>query len=125
MIVGPGSGGPVWATGGAECRAEAAGIDPRRLAAVLREVEARGTAAQIFLARGGNVVLDRAFGCRSDALFLLFSAGKPFVAVLIHLLAERGVIDLDAPVADYWPQFAEAGKGVITIRQVLQHRSGL
>ncbi len=45
--------------------------------------------------------------------------------VLIYLLAERGQVRLDEPVATYWPEFAEHGKSRVTIRQVLQHRSGL
>jgi CubicO group peptidase (beta-lactamase class C family) len=52
-------------------------------------------------------------------------AGKPLVALLVHLLAERGALALDDPVARYWPEFGQRGKQAITIRQVLQHRSGL
>jgi CubicO group peptidase (beta-lactamase class C family) len=52
------------------------------------------------------VILDQSFGCRPDALFLLFSAGKPFIAMLVHLLAERGLVNLDDRVARYWPEFA-------------------
>jgi CubicO group peptidase (beta-lactamase class C family) len=55
----------------------------------------------------------------------VFSASKPFMAVLIYLLAERDQVRLDEPVATYWPEFAQHGKSPITIRQVLQHRSGL
>jgi CubicO group peptidase (beta-lactamase class C family) len=74
---------------------------------------------------GGEVVLDRAFGCAPTSLFWIFSAGKPYPAILIHLLAERGQLDLDAPVAAYWPEFARYGKENITVRHVLQHRSGM
>ena len=70
-------------------------------------------------------MLDRAIGCRPDALFWLFSASKPYTALLVHLLAERGQLSLDDPVARYWPLFGSAGKEHITIRQVLQHRAGL
>jgi CubicO group peptidase (beta-lactamase class C family) len=84
-----------------------------------------GAAAQLRVVHDGQVVLDRCFGCRSDGLFVIFSAGKPFVAILVHLLAERGLLDLDSPMARYWPEFAHNGKGEITIRHVLQHRSGL
>ena len=55
----------------------------------------------------------------------MFSAGKPFIAVLVHKLAEQGRIALDAPVARYWPEFAGSGKGEVTVRRVLQHRSGM
>jgi CubicO group peptidase (beta-lactamase class C family) len=73
----------------------------------------------------GRVVLDEAFGCRPDSLFFLFSASKPLVALLVHLLAQRGELALDDPVAAHWPPFAQHGKQDITIRQVLQHRSGV
>jgi CubicO group peptidase (beta-lactamase class C family) len=79
----------------------------------------------VCLLRRGQVVLDQSFGCRPDDLFLLFSAGKPFVAVLVHQLADRGQLSLDDPVARYWPEFGRHGKSAITIRQVLQHRGGL
>jgi CubicO group peptidase (beta-lactamase class C family) len=71
------------------------------------------------------VVLDEAVGCAPDDLFLTFSAGKPFVALLVHQLADRGALALDDRVARYWPEFGQAGKEAITIRQVLQHRAGI
>jgi CubicO group peptidase (beta-lactamase class C family) len=70
-------------------------------------------------------VLNEAVGCRPDSLFFLFSASKPMVALLVHQLAERGELALDDRVAAYWPDFGRNGKQDITIRQVLQHRSGL
>jgi CubicO group peptidase (beta-lactamase class C family) len=88
-------------------------------------VAARGCPAQLCVLAGGRVVLDLAVGCRPDSLFFLFSASKPLVALLVHQLAERGALDLDDRVADYWPEFGQQGKQSVTIRQVLQHRSGL
>ena len=88
-------------------------------------IRARGAVAQVCAIKDGRVIIDRSFGCRPDALFLLFSAGKPFVAMLVHQLAERGLVRLDDPVARYWPEFGEHGKDAITVRQVLQHRSGV
>lgn len=111
--------------GGGDCPPAAVGVDPAGVGQVLDVIQRRGAAAQVCLVRDGLVVLDRSFGCRRDGLFLLFSAGKPFIAVLVHLLAERGVLGLDDPVARYWPQFAKHGKDGITVRQVLQHRSGI
>jgi len=73
----------------------------------------------------GRVVLDEALACRPDSLFFLFSASKPLVALLVHLLAQRGELALDDPVAAHWPAFGQHGKQAITIRQVLQHRSGV
>jgi CubicO group peptidase (beta-lactamase class C family) len=74
--------------------------------------------------RHGRTVLDRSFGCRPDALFWTFSAGKPFTALVVHRLAEQGVLELDAPVARYWPEFGRVGKEGVTVLQVLQHRAG-
>jgi Beta-lactamase len=110
---------------GAERLPEGAGMDPDALGRAVDLIEARGAVAQVCVLRHDQVVLDRAFGCRPDSLFLTFSAGKPFVAVLVHLLAGRGQLDLDDPVARYWPEFGRHGKDTITIRQVLQHRAGL
>jgi CubicO group peptidase (beta-lactamase class C family) len=46
-------------------------------------------------------------------------------AICAHHLAERGQLDLDAPVASYWPEFAAAGKEAVTVRHLLSHRAGL
>jgi CubicO group peptidase (beta-lactamase class C family) len=75
-------------------------------------------------ARGG-VAADESYRCEPDSLFFLFSAGKPLVALGVHLLAERGQLSLDDPVAAHWPNFGRRGKQRITIRHVLQHRGGL
>jgi len=88
-------------------------------------IRQRGCPAQICVRWRGHVVLDQAFGCSPDGLFFLFSASKPLVALAMHMLAERGSLSLDEPVARYWPAFGQQGKQAITIRQVLQHRSGL
>jgi len=88
-------------------------------------IRERGSPAQLCVAVRGRIVVNESFGCRPDSLFFLFSASKPFVALLVHLLAERGQLALDDRVAAHWPEFAEGGKQDITIRQVLQHRSGL
>jgi CubicO group peptidase (beta-lactamase class C family) len=90
--------------------------------ALIRE---RGSPAQLRVYARGRLVLDESYRCRSDAQFILFSAGKPLVALGVHLLAERGTLGLDDAVATYWPEFGQRGKQGITIRQVLQHRGGL
>jgi CubicO group peptidase (beta-lactamase class C family) len=94
----------------------------QRAIALVRE---RGSPAQLCVVARGRIVLNEAFDCRPDSLFFLFSASKPLVALLVHLLAERGQLALDDRVAAHWPEFAQGGKQDITIRQVLQHRSGL
>jgi CubicO group peptidase (beta-lactamase class C family) len=88
-------------------------------------VAARGALAQLCVLRDGEVILDEAYGVEHDTPFLLFSAGKPLLAMLVHRLAERGAFALDDPLARYWPEFAANGKEAITIRHVLRHRSGL
>jgi len=63
-----------------------------------------------------------------DTRVLVFSASKGAVAICLNQLAERGEIDLEAPVARYWPEFAQggnAGKAAITVGSVLAHRAGL
>ncbi|GAB2556689.1 serine hydrolase domain-containing protein [Nocardia heshunensis] len=61
----------------------------------------------------------------ADTGSIIFSATKGIAATVIHRLADRGLIDYDAPVAHYWPEFAANGKGRITVREVLSHRAGL
>ncbi len=61
----------------------------------------------------------------SDTVSLSFSTGKGVASTVTHRLAERGIVDYDTPVAAYWPEFGAAGKGEITIRDVLTHRAGL
>ena len=60
-----------------------------------------------------------------DALQLVFSSTKGATAACASLLAQRGLLDLDAPVADYWPQFGQAGKGSLPVRFLLSHQAGL
>ncbi|MCW3469698.1 beta-lactamase family protein [Rhodococcus pyridinivorans] len=60
-----------------------------------------------------------------DTMALSFSTGKGVASTVVHRLAERGVIDYFAPVAQYWPEFAANGKDDITVADVMTHRSGL
>jgi CubicO group peptidase (beta-lactamase class C family) len=92
---------------------------------VLALIERPGVAAQLCVLRDGETVLERSVGAGRDEPFLLFSAGKPLTAMLVHRLAAQGAFGLDDPIARHWPEFAEHGKDTITIRQVLQHRSGI
>ena len=99
--------------------------DESALGNVLRLIRSREQAAQLCIVQNGRILVNEAVGCRPDALFWIFSAGKPFVALLIHLLAQRGALSRDDVVARFWPAFGRHGKDAITIRQVLGHRSGL
>jgi CubicO group peptidase (beta-lactamase class C family) len=60
-----------------------------------------------------------------ETLFTVFSATKGVAATAVHILADRGALEYDAPVARYCPEFAAAGKESITLRHVLSHRAGL
>ncbi len=60
-----------------------------------------------------------------DTLQLVFSTTKGATAVCANLLAQRGELELDAPVARYWPEFAGAGKETIPVRWLLCHKAGL
>src|SRR5450755_4361758 len=60
-----------------------------------------------------------------ETLFTSWSTTKGFVATCVHILAERGVIDYDAPIAHYWPAFAAHGKGRATVRHALIHAAGV
>jgi CubicO group peptidase (beta-lactamase class C family) len=56
---------------------------------------------------------------------MCFSTTKGAVSTALHLLADRGQIQYDAPVAAYWPEFAQGGKELVTVRHVLTHSAGL
>ncbi len=90
----------------------------------------------------GELVLHRSIGHRSgngpqdgagadkaimqaDTPVCLFSASKAVTAMLVHKLAEEGLIRLHVPVAEYIPEFAAKGKQYVTVSQVLAHRSGI
>jgi len=53
------------------------------------------------------------------------STTKGMTTLCTHMLVERGLLDLDAPVTHYWPEFAQAGKEAIPVRWLLSHRAGL
>lgn len=77
----------------------------------------------------GNGPRDKRRGDRvtmsPDTPVCLFSASKAITAMLVHKLAEEGLIQLDAPVAEYIPEFAAKGKQYITVGDVLSHRGGI
>ncbi|MEU6551419.1 serine hydrolase domain-containing protein [Streptomyces sp. NPDC046915] len=83
---------------------------------------------------GGETVVDlwggwadaaRTRPWQRDTLVNLWSTSKGPVALCAHILADRGLLDFDAPVADYWPEFAAAGKEKVLVRHLLSHRAGL
>jgi CubicO group peptidase (beta-lactamase class C family) len=62
---------------------------------------------------------------QSDTLVCMMSVGKSVCALSVLMLVERGKIDLDKPVAHYWPEFARAGKEHITVRTLLSAKAAL
>ncbi|MER5730744.1 serine hydrolase domain-containing protein [Streptomyces sp. NPDC002138] len=74
----------------------------------------------------GELIVDACAGVPgTDTLIHGFSLGKGFTATLVHVLAERGILDYDTPVAHYWPEFAAHGKERATVRQALTHTIGV
>lgn len=60
-----------------------------------------------------------------DTLVTVFSTTKGLTAMCAHRLVDQGLLDLEAPVARYWPEFAAAGKEHVLVRSLLDHRAGL
>jgi CubicO group peptidase (beta-lactamase class C family) len=89
--------------------------------------------AAVCIYHRGEVVVDIWAGTRDDqgtpwspdTLSLSYSTTKGVASTLLHVLADRGLVEYDEPVAKYWPEFAQAGKERITVRQVLCHEAGL
>jgi CubicO group peptidase (beta-lactamase class C family) len=74
-----------------------------------------------------GTVADRLGAAAVDeaTVFPIFSVTKAVTATAVHLQAERGLIEYDAPVATYWPEYATNGKEAVTVRHVLTHRAGV
>jgi CubicO group peptidase (beta-lactamase class C family) len=72
-------------------------------------------------------IADPATGRRVDSktLFNVYSVTKAVTATALHIQAERGFVDYDRPIADYWPEFAAHGKAAATVRHALTHRAGI
>ena len=101
-------------------------------AALFDDTQERGAALCVKV--GGETVVDLWAGVmdkdgqqawHSDTIANLFSCTKPFAAVVALQLVGEGKLDLDAPVARYWPEFAAAGKARISVRHLLCHQAGL
>jgi CubicO group peptidase (beta-lactamase class C family) len=90
--------------------------------------------AAVAVCRDGRPVVDlwageadpvRRTPWREDTIVGIFSGTKGLTAIAAHLLVERGVLDVDAPVARYWPEFGAAGKQALPVRWLLSHQVGL
>jgi CubicO group peptidase (beta-lactamase class C family) len=81
----------------------------------------------------GELVVDAWTGERNpagdawdrDTMSMSFSTTKGVVATIVHRLVDQGLLDYDAPVASYWPEFAVGGKERITLRHLLTHQAAL
>lgn len=60
-----------------------------------------------------------------DTTAIAFSCSKSVSAIVVLRLAEQGILELDAPVATYWPEFGRHGKDRVTVRDVMAHRAGV
>ena len=83
---------------------------------------------------GGEIVVDlhggwadrkKSRAWTKDTLIPVYSTGKAVAALVIARLVDRGLLDYDAPVADYWPEFAAGGKSAVSVAQALSHQAGL
>ncbi len=74
---------------------------------------------------GGHVDGARSRPWEEDTIVNTFSTTKGITAICALRLIEQGKLDVDAPVAKYWPEFAAAGKEDITVRQIMSHQAGL
>ena len=90
--------------------------------------------AAVAVTVGGKPVVDlwaghtdaaRTHPWKRDTIVNIASTSKGLTAICALRLVDRGLLDLDAPVAKYWPEFAQAGKGAIHVHQLLSHRAGL
>ncbi len=110
-------------------------INGKILALIERQVE-RGQqiGVQVSVYHHGEALVDAVAGqmgpddarpVRPDSLFCSFSTTKGVAATAIHMLADRGLIEYDQPVATYWPAFAQNGKDRVTVAQAMSHQCGL
>jgi len=91
-----------------------------------------GLQAAVYLE--GKLVADTVAGVRgqedrspvqADTLFTVYSCSKGVVSTAVHILAQRGEVDYDRPVASYWPEFGAEGKEKLTVAQAMNHLAGI
>lgn len=105
------------------------------VAALLDELVAEGVEVgiQVSAYHRGRRIVNAAAGRMAEGappvddrtIFPIYSVIKGVIAVAAHIQAERGLLDIDAPIARYWPAFAAHGKETITLRDVFSHRAGV
>lgn len=73
----------------------------------------------------GHLDVERARPWEEHSIVSMASVVKGMLALTLHALADQGKLEYDAPVAEYWPEFAQNGKGAITVRQVISHHAAI
>ncbi|MCW4467181.1 beta-lactamase family protein [Glutamicibacter sp. MNS18] len=86
-----------------------------------------GYSAQLAIYHRGRLVLSHTAGdyLAGDALACVYSVTKGLASLVIALLVQEGKLDPEAPVNRYWPEFAAAGKGKLTVGELLSHQGGV
>jgi CubicO group peptidase (beta-lactamase class C family) len=74
---------------------------------------------------GGYKDTERSQPWQQDTIVIMNSLAKSMSALCVHMLVDRGLVEFDAPVAHYWPEFAQAGKQDVLVRHVLSHTCGV
>jgi len=111
-------------------------LDIEKLQQVMDEATSSGEecGCQLAIYQHGKPVLSLVSGYTSaernekvteETMFPIFSCGKSVMATITHILVERGIMDYEARIADYWPEFGCKGKEDIRLWQVMSHRTGL
>ncbi|CAB3790930.1 serine hydrolase domain-containing protein [Pararobbsia alpina] len=105
----------------------APGFEPVKLQLDAYLLEDAAYSAQLAVYWKDKLVVDLVGGAdlESTSVTGVFSSSKGVAGIVIAMLVQRGDLDLDAPVAAYWPEFEAQGKASITVRQLLSHRAGL
>ena len=110
------------------------GFEPVREAFAANFAERGEIGASVAVVAGGRPVVNlwagwadpaRTRPWQQDTLTNVWSTTKAVVSLSAHMLMDRGELDPDAPVARYWPEFGQAGKGDIPVRSIMSHQSGL
>lgn len=112
----------------------AAGFEPVRAAFEANFAVRDEIGASVAVVAGGETVVSlwagwadvaRTRPWQEDTLTNVWSTTKAMTSLCAHLLVDRGELDMDAPVARYWPEFAAGGKAGIPVRWIMSHKTGL
>ena len=112
------------------CRA---GFEPVREALVANFEKGLELGASVAVTRDGETMVDLWAGdadpkgtpWAEHTIVNVYSTTKTMAATCVLMLADRGLVDLNAPVADYWPEFKQNGKEGVLVRHVMSHSAGL